>query len=86
MRKFIKKPIEIEAVQWDGLNADEVRDFIGKRGECIGWGEHNYVFDSNGNECEFFVTDWIIKGLDGEFYTCPPAVFEQSYDEVINHA
>lgn len=27
--------------------------------------------------------DWIIKGIQGEFYPCKPDIFESTYDEVI---
>ena len=26
--------------------------------------------------------DWIIKGVQGEFYPCKPDIFEQTYEEV----
>ena len=26
--------------------------------------------------------DWIIKGVDGEFYPCKPEIFEQTYEAV----
>ena len=26
--------------------------------------------------------DWIIRGVDGEFYPCKPHIFEMTYDEV----
>ena len=26
--------------------------------------------------------DWIIKGIEGEFYPCKPNIFEQTYEEV----
>jgi hypothetical protein len=29
MKKYIKKPVEIEAVQWNGLNPTEIKDFAG---------------------------------------------------------
>lgn len=27
-------------------------------------------------------SDWIIKGVKGEFYPCKPDIFEQTYEEV----
>jgi hypothetical protein len=29
MKKYIKKPVEIEAVQWTGLNPTEIKEFAG---------------------------------------------------------
>lgn len=28
------------------------------------------------------VGDWIIKGVNGEFYPCKPDIFEKTYEEV----
>jgi len=30
------------------------------------------------------IGDWIIKGINGEFYPCKPEIFEKTYDEVTN--
>ena len=29
MKKYIKKPVEIEAVQWTGFNPTEIKEFAG---------------------------------------------------------
>ena len=29
-----------------------------------------------------FLGDWIIKGVQGEFYPCKPDIFEQTYERV----
>lgn len=29
--------------------------------------------------------DYIIRGIQGEFYPCKPDIFEQTYEEVISH-
>ena len=79
MPKFIKKPIAVEAIQWVGSNVEEVQAFIHGHGLCE-FGFNNYVNTTNG-KLQFFITDWIIKGVDGEFYPCPANVFEASYVE-----
>lgn len=28
--------------------------------------------------------DWIIKGVNGEFYPCKPDIFEKTYEEVVD--
>ena len=82
MCKFIKKPIEIDAIQWDSSNAEEIKSFIGDKGSCVEVGADNFVIDGYGNEISFYVGDWIIKGVDGEFYPCPNRVFEATYSKV----
>jgi hypothetical protein len=31
------------------------------------------------------IGDYIIKGIQGEFYPCKPEIFEQTYEEVIKN-
>lgn len=35
---------------------------------------------------ELSVGDYIIKGVQGEFYPCKPDIFEQTYEEIDNEA
>lgn len=28
------------------------------------------------------INDWIIKGVNGEFYPCKPDIFEKTYEKV----
>lgn len=87
LRKFRKKPVVIEAMQFDENNGDEVMDWVNSHFEgsiiatypqhcaeiCISTLEGN-VFAQYG--------DWIIKGVQGEFYPCKPDIFEATYEEV----
>ena len=88
MSYYRKKPVVIEAVQWTGENEDELKQ----------WAGNNIVFDSifldvpvmvsppfvrtlEGN-MKISLGDYIIKGVDGEFYPCKPDIFEKTYDLV----
>ena len=80
IKKYKKKPIVIEAVQWTGFNKREIDEFIGK---CI-------LILSDG--CLLLTTldevmhvaqnDYILKGIKGEFYPCKPDIFKQTYEEL----
>lgn len=84
MPKFRKIPVEIEAVQFNNDNPNEAFNFI----SC------NRVagFNSDGSKCIIIQTlegnmkaeigDWIIKGVNGEFYPCKPDIFEKTYEKV----
>ena len=78
--KYRKKPVVIEAVQWTGYNFEEIGAFIGglhypveTRGILI----HTLEGDMVAN-----INDFIIKGINGEFYPCKPDIFEKTYEEV----
>jgi len=74
--KYIKKPVAIEAVQWDGYNKKEIEKFIGDNGFVKG----AYV-DIGTLEGLMVASegDYIIKGIKGEFYPCKPDIFKQTY-------
>lgn len=78
--KFRKRPVEIEAVQWDGENFPELREFAGDR----------VAFDAVGNlqtqtlegPLRAIIGDWIIKGVAFEVYPCNPGIFARTYGPV----
>jgi hypothetical protein len=85
--KFRKKPVVIEAQQWDG-SLSEMRRITD---ECrIGLTALNA---EGGKVTEWRIPtlegshivspmDWIIKGVKGEFYPCKPDIFELTYEAV----
>ena len=77
MPKFRKKPVEIEAVEWNGKNVNEVRDFIGKWTKVV---DRKLRIETLEGAMYATEGDWIIKGIKGEFYPCKPDIFEQTYD------
>jgi hypothetical protein len=79
--EFRKKPVVIEAIQYTGANLDEVLQFA----EDDSW-EYEYEFNkiviaTLEGEMIASVGDWIIKGVNGEFYPCKPDIFEKTYEE-----
>jgi hypothetical protein len=83
--KFRKKPVEIEAVEWDG-KASTADQFLGKKGTNWEYAEYMInapilIYTLEGKmRCE--IGDWIIKGVKGEFYSCKPDIFEMTYEAV----
>lgn len=86
--KYRKKPVVIEAVQWTGENFEEIQKMLINADE-------NRVIMPHPNEDDdslLIVTlegemradkgDYIIKGIQGEFYPCKPEIFAQTYEKV----
>ncbi|WP_459591767.1 hypothetical protein, partial [Enterobacter asburiae] len=96
MPKYRKKPIVVEAIQWTGSNLEEIRNFVGS--DLIeNYIEHFDIERTlikqtlagiaiNTLEGTMMVNygDYIIKGVNNEFYPCKPDIFEQTYEEVID--
>ena len=95
IKKYVKKPVQIEAIQLKEDNIIEVFDFLD---------EANYKETKSTEELEDFnqrmleqgyieietlegimkdsFGDYIIKGIKGEFYPCKPDIFIATYEEV----
>jgi hypothetical protein len=77
-KPYRKKPVEIEAVQITDDNAAEVARWSGgKRGLHSG-----VVIETLEGAMKGNVGDYIIKGVNGEFYPCKPDIFDTTYEEV----
>lgn len=79
--KYRKKPVVVEAVQWRGDNVDEVKEFVGQFLLVDSILQRMYISTLEGR-MEVKLNDYIIKGVDREFYPCKPAIFEKTYDIV----
>lgn len=79
-KKYRKKPVVIEAVQWTGDNLVEVSQFIMAHGSYNGISKIIKIETLEGTMMAN-IGDYIIKGIKGEFYPCKPDIFEQTYEE-----
>lgn len=41
------------------------------------------TLESDGETQKASLNDWIIKGVNGEFYPCKPDIFEKTYERII---
>ena len=83
--KYRKKPVEIDAIQWVSDNIEQVYEMLGD----------NLIIntDEDKDEVKHFINtlegkmemswgDYIIKGVNGEFYPCKPDIFELTYEKI----
>jgi len=93
MAKYRKKPVEIEAMQFIGTNANEILEFLKtsarpierKRGVTnpqVNESEIKILIKTLEGTMEASSCDWIIKGVNGEFYPCKPDIFAKTYEAV----
>jgi hypothetical protein len=86
MAKYRKKPVVIEARQLTVMNGLEVSRW------CGGAMKHE-AKPSDSTDVRYWlliptlegameadIGDWVIKGVEGEFYPCKPSVFEATYE------
>lgn len=93
MAKFRKKPVEIEAVQFEGFFAGE--PCFKQNSAATPWLEEAFAegtvvphpiqagkLQVKTLEGEHIADplDWIIQGVKGELYPCKPDIFELTYE------
>ena len=84
MQKFVKKPVVIEAIQYDGTNITEIETFVRGKLPTIMTSDLGAQLVISTLEGDMKVTkgDYVIKGIKGEFYPCKPDIFKQSYNMI----
>jgi hypothetical protein len=76
MARFRKRPIEIEAILWNGVNYEEVSSFT--NGACRF--DRDLYIDTLEGSMKAKIGDFIIKGIKGEFYPCDIDIFLDTYE------
>jgi len=87
--KYRKRPVVIEAVQFDGKNYGKIEEWSDRAVYSSPVLEHTERNPSGVylqiNTLEGVMTaipgDWIIRGVKGEFYPCKPDIFEATYEK-----
>lgn len=96
MARYRKKPVVIEAFQYDGdLKGSDGKYYV-PEWAVKAFEEKTMFFDemdSDSPPTELFIKtlegvhhasvgDYIIRGVDGELYPCKPGIFEKTYELV----
>lgn len=82
VKRYTKKPVTIEAVQWKGDNRKDIWDFctLAYFNTDFETGDLHLMIQTLEGTMEASVGDYIIKGIQGEFYPCKPDIFLLTYD------
>lgn len=80
MAKYIKKPVAIEAIKWDG-NLKECMEFLGNSygGHQAGNGYDVIIVKTLEGQHIASKCDYLIRDVEGEHYPCKPDMFEKTY-------
>lgn len=86
VKKYRKKPVVIAAMQFDGSlkSMYELSDFIDDQIVRMDYSDpDNPILEIQTLEGPHIarVGDYIIKGVEGEFYPCKPDIFKKTYEE-----
>lgn len=81
MERYRKRPVEIEAVQFTGYNYQEIKEFAGDSYRLNRINASIYIHTLEGDML-VTPTDYVIKGVKGEFYPCKADIFLETYERV----
>lgn len=88
--RYRKKPLEVEAIQYNGMNEVELAGFLKKyaSGTSITF-THAISGDARatiklpmGQTIDFYNGDWLVHGVDGSIYPVKKWVFAKTYEAV----
>ena len=94
MAKYRKKPVVIDAIQYIGSNGTEIMTFVGRQlqeskppsameyDKDIPNEAYSIIIPTLEGDMKCSKGDYVIKGIQGEYYPCKPIVFEQTYELV----
>jgi len=99
VQRYRKKPVEIDATQWDGSaeGATPIIDWMLDNDATARFHEaQTFIEGPDGQpqqSARLFIdtlegtmyaspSDWIIRGVQGEFYPCKPDIFAATYEPV----
>ncbi|MCE4941101.1 MULTISPECIES: hypothetical protein [Bacillus] len=89
MAKYRKKPVEVEALKWGGItqdSLDNLRKFIGDEAykeRCLVYPTSDKLkIKTPSSEVVVQVGDYIIRGIEDEYYMCRSDIFEKTYERV----
>lgn len=88
MAMYRKKPVVIEALQWDGADYDALAGFLGPEmyshvgfsSSAPGQAPSSVQITTLEGIMSASPGDWIIRGVKGEFYPCKPDIFAATYE------
>jgi len=84
LQYYKKKPVVIETIQYHGFNHKEIMDWANEY-NCKIYRERDsdklYVSTLEGKHL-ISIGNFVIKGVENEFYSCDPSIFEKTYEKV----
>ena len=85
MKKYVKKPVVVQAVEYNGANKEEIEAFVEKKLDTV-YTELKEPLELKiptlEGDMKAVAGDWIIKVVNGEFYPIKSEIFFKAYEKV----
>lgn len=81
VKSYRKKPVAIEAMQYDGTNGFAIYEWM-QGVHTITDERTSLMIETLEGTMRAAIGDFIIRGIRGEFCPCKPDIFSETYEEV----
>jgi hypothetical protein len=90
MPRFRSRPVEVEAIEWSGVNEEVLKSFtrgnfnaldLEDREQCDDPEATGQLFERRGMWQLVYTGDWIVEE-NGQFYKCRPEAFAAQFDAI----
>lgn len=87
VKKYVKKPIIIEAIKFKNDSVEtimEINEFMNLDELRVNYNIQDkpaIIIPTLEGNMRAEIGDYIIKGINGEFYPCKPDIFNKTYNE-----
>jgi len=84
MPYFRKKPVVIEAMEFAGglQNVHDIQLWSDFEAVATDFKCNEMMVSTLEGQMTASIGDWIIKGVNGEFYPCKPGIFAKTYERL----
>lgn len=79
MNRYRKKPVVIEAIHYSGTD-ESIAAISAFAGRVLRVNQGKLTIETLEGDMTASVGDWIIRGVQGEFYPCKPDIFDATYE------
>jgi len=81
-KEFRKKPIIVKAIRWDGNNLDEIKKLCKSHCHLSVESSNALVIKTLEGDMKCEKGNYVIQGVNGEFYPCKIDIFNRTYEEI----
>lgn len=85
IKTYVKKPVEVQAIEYTEENKTEIFNWFNRMNQDYGLQENSssIFIPTLEGEMELTLGNYLICGIQNEFYPCKADIFEASYQESI---
>jgi hypothetical protein len=82
IRRCRTKPVEVQSVKASTDNLGQIVNWIKDEGHHAVLGDGQFIIQTMEGPFTVRPGDYVMRGIQGEFYRCDPEIYAASYDDL----